>query len=164
MKQEIVDLLLCLDSDDFQEKNNTISDIAILLEMNTYTLNGGQISSVLNEYKCLLSEDLISVRLSIEEQNEIIDELTKRISINDKLGSSMFWAISKSHHTVGLPKLIQIIKCSWDTFDDEVAYQSIIALDNFIIFCTDKDMKTKLLPMEKKVIDFLHNKSESTNE
>lgn len=160
MKKEIADLLLYLDSKDIEERRWIPTEIAMLLEMNTYILNGGQSVSRLEEYENYLTEDLISIRLSIEEHAELIDELIKRISAKDELSSSMFWAIGKAYPTVGLPKLIEIIKCSWGTFDESMSSQSIIALDNYIIFYMDKGLKAKLLPMEKEVINFLQNKSE----
>ncbi len=164
MKKEIADLLLCLDSEDIEERRWTLTDIAMFLEMNTYILNGGRSVLSLKQYEYYLDEDLISIRLGIEEHAELIAELIKRIRAKDELSSSMFWAIGKAYPTVGLPKLIEIIKCSWDTFDKDMSYQSIIALDNFIIFYMEKGLKSKLLSMEKEVINFLRNKCESADE
>ncbi len=68
MKKEVADLLSYLDSSDTEEKSAAIADIALLLEMNTFILNGANIATMEEEFKKFLDEELLSIRLSIEEQ------------------------------------------------------------------------------------------------
>ncbi|MDQ2088145.1 hypothetical protein RBH29_17100 [Herbivorax sp. ANBcel31] len=159
MKSEIKDLILYLDSEDFDEKNIAISEVASLLEMNTYILNGGKDLGRLEEYKIYLDEDLISIRLDIGEQAEIIDELIKRIRSKDELRSSMLWAIGKGRPEAGLVRLAETIKACWDEFNDEEAYQSIVSMENYM----DYDVK-ETLSKEEEIIRFLKNKSEAVDQ
>ncbi|NLI57567.1 MAG: hypothetical protein GX387_03470 [Clostridium sp.] len=159
MKSEIKDLIVYLDSEDFDEKNIAIIEVASLLEMNTYILNGGKDPSRLEEYKIYLDEDLISIRLDIEEQAEIIDELINRIRAKDELSSSMLWAIGKGRPEAGLVRLVETITACWDEFNDEEAYQSIISMENYM----DYDVR-KTLSKEEEIIRFLKSKSEAVDQ
>lgn len=160
MKEEIVDLLSYLDSKDFNDKNGTISDIAMLLEMSTYILNGGQIASRMNEFQCLLPEDLLSIRLSMDDQKEIVGALKERILSGDPQSPSMLWAIGKAYPEIGLTVLARILKNDPEMPDNEMSYQFLIALDNFIIFFAGK---ASFRP-EKEFVRFLENKSQSKDE
>lgn len=164
MKKEVADLLSYLDSSDTEEKSAAIADIALLLKMNTFILNGANIATMEEEFKKFLDEELLSIRLSIEEQKEIVDELIERICAKDELSSSMFWAIGKSHASVGFPRLTEVIKRYWKTFDDKTSYQSMIALENFIDHYYNRSLMEKLLPMDEEIMDFVRIKSESSNE
>ncbi len=159
MKSEIKDLLLYLDSEDFDEKNIAIGEFASLLEMNTYILNGGKDLGRLEEYKIYLDEELISIRLDIDEQAEIIDELIKRVRAKDELSSSMLWAIGKGRPEAGLVRLVEIIKACWGELNDEEAYQLIISVENYM----DYDVR-ETLSKEEEIISFLKSKSEAVDQ
>ena len=160
MREEISSLLSCLDLEDFREKNAAVSDLAMLLEKNTYILSGGHADSRLNEYGQFLPEELLTVTLSIEEQEEIVADLTQRIRSGGPLSSSMLWAIGKASPEVGLSALTEILKCDVVALDDKMSYQFLIALDNFVISFTEAGP----LSLEKEFIRFLENHSRSRNQ
>lgn len=163
MKKEVEDLLLFLNSTDTEEKRHTITDIGMLLEMSTRNFNGNQSESVKEEFKNYLDEELLSITLDIDEQGEIIDKLVERILAKDALCVSMLWAIGKAYPTVGLPRLVEVIEFNWKTFDDEMAYQSIIALENFLDWDIVNNSLGNLLSNEE-LMSFIREKSKSTDE
>jgi hypothetical protein len=48
----------------------------------------------------------------------------------------MFWAIGKSAPQIGIGPLLMLLQTCSEKFDEEAAYQALIALDNFLV--TDK--------------------------
>lgn len=163
MKKEIADLLSHLNSNNIEEKRYSIADIGMILEMTTHILNGNYSDSSNEQYKNYLDEDLLSVGLNIDEQGEIIDKLVERILAKDTLSVSMLWAIGKAYPTVGLPGLIKAIEFNWKTFDDEMSYQLIISLENFLYWDIIRNTAGDLLRNDE-LMSFIQEKSKSTNE
>lgn len=158
MKSEVWDLLSCLDSEDNKEKSMAIRDIAMVLEMNTYILSGGNNASKLKEYEIYLYEEIASIRLDICEQKEIIDHLLNRIKAKDDMSSSMLWAIGKACKDASLPGLMEAIKCCSCDFDDEESYQAIIAIENLL------DSVKEDLQRDEEIVRFLEGKAKSADE
>lgn len=159
MKKEIKDLILCFDSEDPNEKGNAITNLALLLEMNSYILRGNNASEISKQYKCLLDDDLLCISLDRQEEAEIVDELIKKIKDKDELSSLMLWAIGKTLPEAGLFKLVEIIQSCEHHFDEEESYQAIIALENFM--CSDFK---KTLSKKKEIIRFLEDKANTSDE
>ncbi|AEV67139.1 hypothetical protein [Acetivibrio clariflavus] len=163
MKKEIADLLSHLNSNNTEEKRYSIADIGMILEMNTRILNGNQSDLVNEEFKNYLDKKLLSIRLNIDEQVEIIEKLVERILAKDTLSASMLWAIGKAYPTAGLPGIVKVIEFNWKTFDDEMSYQSIISLENFLYWDIIRNASGELLRNEE-FMTFIQEKSQSTNE
>lgn len=158
IKKEITDLLITLNSNDIQIRNKAITTIALLLEMNRYISNGNEDLLVMRGYSYYLDEDLLSLRLDTDEETFLVNELLRRVLSGDTCKSSLIWAIGKARPEVGLSRLIEIIKSHGNSFDDEMAYQTIISLENFM----DYDIKETLLP-NSEIISFLDKNCKSNN-
>lgn len=152
MKKIVADLIRNLELG--TEINYSITELAMLLEMNTYMLYGTLSESQMNSYECCLDEELLSVKLSVEEQREIVDKLIEFIFLLQGNESSALWAIGKACAEVGLAGMIKVIKHDV-VKHDEAAYQIIIALDSYVEYCKDVDAN---------IMDFLADKSKVDNE
>mgnify|MGYP002682907792 FL=1 len=119
MKKEKMELLSSLNSNNSEIKSYTITEIAMLLERNSYLLKG-------------------------------------------KFSASMFWAIGKAYPTIGLPGLIKVTKSNWKMFSDEISYQTLIALENFLDNDEVKNTKENLL-LNDELMSFIRSKCKSTN-
>lgn len=148
-----------------REGMNAVNELAWLLEMNTRILCGVLNEAQTETYKAFLDIELWSVRLTIDEQKEIAEYLADFLLQNkeNEVCSSVIWVMGKILPEAGLPALIMAIKQGGAGFDDEMSYQSLISLENFLIYFAERNECEKpVTPPE--LTDFVEKKANSENE
>ncbi len=112
--------------------DNAIVQLALILENNT-------VSSANYPYEGTLSQELLAVRLDKEEQQQVVANLFELIRAGNPSKSTIYWAIGKATGEIALAPLVKLIQSQSyaGVFDEETAWQALIALENFIEVQTD---------------------------
>jgi hypothetical protein len=116
-------------SEDRATQDESILEIAMLLEKSTLMISGGTTSF---PYESVLSPFWLAIKLDETDQKAIVEGLTAFIS-SDRRIASMLWALGKSLPTIGINPLLTLLHDYADEFTDEELYQALITLDNFLI-------------------------------
>ena len=134
--QKVITLVLeKIEAEEDQIDRESIFQIAMLLEKSNTITNETYIS--------LLPPELLSVTLNDREQQEIV-KLLSTLTPNNSTNSLLFWTLGKAKPKFGIAPLLSLIHRFSNKFDDEAAYQAVIALDNFLIF--NKFKESKMMP------------------
>lgn len=72
----------------------------------------------------------LELKLSRADFDEIVEVLAEVLDHHPRLASTAAFALGKAHSDLAVPCLITALRRSWQE-DDELAYQLLIALDNF---------------------------------
>lgn len=168
MNSAVQKSLSLIESKDPKARSNAITDIALILEMHSWELNYDQ---RLSRYNSFLSDNLIKIILDKQDQKEIVVFLESLILKQDKLSSSLIWAIGKSTPDIGLILLLEIIEYQHLTFNGKELYQLLIALGNLLFFdssgCLNEENKQIVSHsnlasfLEKVTLRNLENQQES---
>ncbi len=121
-----------------------ILQLVLILERHNYTSdnNGGGL------YEADLSPQMLELTLTADEQIEIVDAISQQIASGFGTRSELFWVLGKAP-TVALVPLIGLLEAHAQTFDEETAYQALIALDN----CLSSNSEGNLHPDILRVVD-----------
>lgn len=157
MNQKVNEILQRVKSGDECAQNESLLQISLILEMNTYCL---EISDRINQYGNLLARDLLLIHLNKDEQKEIIDYLRELAINSNSLIGKVLWPIGKAIPSIGIESLLVLIQKYSNRLDNSESYQALISLDNFLLFDDEGilniDIKNHL--QERDVTPFLLSK------
>jgi hypothetical protein len=124
MNKILEQLLEKIESQEDEIYFESIFQIAMLLEKSNVITN--------ETYVSFLPPELLSITLNDTEQQEIVRRLSS-VASNNSVNGLLFWALGKANPKIGISPLLNLIQQFSSSFDEEITYQAIIALDNFLI-------------------------------
>lgn len=128
--EQLVETLDLLDSEDETVQGEAILQLAMLLEKSNHVRD--ESGNVHWEDKGeILSPNLRDIYLDNGEQRVIVSRLTTLIN-SSKRNPSMLWALGKASPAIGIEPLLEILKKHSEEFDEDTAYQAILALGRFL--------------------------------
>lgn len=131
----IQDLIFKLNCKDSKVKSNTITDLALLLEIASAKLDT---EHKICQYSTLLKNDLIMIDLTKDDEVIIVENLKALVLDQDEMTRSLIWAIGKSEPITGIKVLLEIIENSHRIdFNDRELYQFSISLINYLPYEED---------------------------
>ena len=130
--QPVFDKILS-ESKDLRQEG--ITQLADLLSKNN------KVNYVGPNYSHFLPPELLSLKLGVSEQREIVVNLEKLIMINPN-ASSLFWVMGKAKPIVAIGPLLNLINMYSDELNDETAYQALIALENCLVDSDERELST----------------------
>jgi hypothetical protein len=158
MNQTVNDILQRVKSGDECVQSESLLQISLILEINTYCL---EISDRINQYGNLLTRDLLLINLNKDEQNEVINYLKELALSSDDFIGKFLWLIGKAIPSIGIEPLLILIQRYSNKLDDYESYQALISLDNFLLFddegILNEDIKNHL--QQRDITPFLLSKS-----
>lgn len=146
MNHLINELFKKIKSDDEHIRSNAITDISLVLEMNSWQL---PLEKRMSRYRILIKEELININLSQSEEAEIIEFLQKEIIDLNKSTYSLLFTIGKASSSTGLAPLLDIIKNYSGGFNANESYQALVSLER-LLFWDDNGINDYQLSDEKK--------------
>jgi hypothetical protein len=123
--------------------SEAILQLALILERSTFTISSDS-TYILN-----LPPHLLNIILMPDDQREIIDDISQRILSGASNRSQLFWVIGKAPR-VALVPLITLLEAHSQTFDEETAWQALIALENCLELDDDGNLRTDSLRLINK--------------
>ncbi|MBD2593639.1 hypothetical protein H6G74_04755 [Nostoc spongiaeforme FACHB-130] len=146
MNHLINELFKKIKSDDERIRSNAITDISLVLEMNSWQL---PLEKRMSRYRILIKEELININLSQSEEAEIIEFLQKEITEFNKSTYSLLFTIGQASSSTGLAPLLDIIKNYSGGFNANESYQALVSLER-LLFWDDNGINDYQLSDEKK--------------
>jgi hypothetical protein len=151
-------LLKDVSSSSAEAQAEAIFQLAMLLEKNTRP------SDEAGFYESILPPGLLSLTLDTDKQREVLTRLRPSLQ-SAEASPSIIWALGKASPEAGTPFLLAFLGERSRSLSDEVAYQAVIVLENFLAV----DAEGKLPPAiarefrEKNPASFLTEKSRSAD-
>jgi hypothetical protein len=108
-----------------EEQSEAVFQLAMLLEKSSRPSNEAGF------YDSVLSPDLHDLILGKKQQKEIIAKF-RSIKEVQRVLPDLIWAIGKATPEAGVPLLLELLRKHADLLTPEVAYQAVIALDNYL--------------------------------
>ncbi len=103
----------------------TITYLGLLLERDAMSRYGDPVYDQL-----LFPPGWLELKLTKQEFGEIVDVLADVLERHPNLASTAAFSLGKAYSDVAVPRLIAALHRHWQT-DDDLAYQLLIALDNY---------------------------------
>lgn len=131
---KIKDILHKVSSRDIDTSQESILQLGMLLDLSKKSILLENIK--LDDYSAYLPEELLNIRLTECEQENIVNVLMSVIENRrfDEFSSSIIWAIGKAFPTeLIINSLITFLENKLESLNDETLYQAIIAIDNYFI-------------------------------
>lgn len=129
MQQVLESLVQSVENSAETGENSDVLNLGLLLEL-TSQAQGVADPPVAS----LLPATLRLISLSDDDQKEIIDRISRLIQRSSNLKrKSLFWILSKASPKIAFGPVVKSISAMFDTFDSEVSYQALSALDNYIL-------------------------------
>lgn len=127
MNRALDELLQLAGSDDLSIQREAIFQLSLLLQRsNTRGIPD-------TAYRGLLAPNLMQMKLTESEQRKVVAKF--RVLINSpERTTGILSAIGRASPRIGIEPLLSVIREHWTEFDDETAYQAVIALDNFLVY------------------------------
>lgn len=125
------------------EHSETIIQLALILERSTFTISNE------SSYILYLPSQLLDIILTLDDQREIVDAISRRIQAGASNRSELFWVIGKAPR-VALVPLVSLLKAHSQTFDEETAWQALIALENCLELDDDGNFRADILRLINK--------------
>lgn len=141
MNAEVTNLLQKAVSENKDEQNEAVLQIAMLLEKSSQGIDPHY------RYEDVMSKNLLNVSLSVEEQSALIQTLGSLLN-SSKMTASVLWALSKSSSLVAFEILLSWLRRQ-SVFTAETSWQALIAIDNF----TTQNEVGKLKPAIDTIAD-----------
>jgi hypothetical protein len=98
MNYLIQKVLTAIQVSSHDDRANAITDLALILEMNTWKLS---LEKRFSKYSGLIRDELIGVELDENEQAEIVNVLTSLVAASDELTGSLYQINMKMPANVG---------------------------------------------------------------
>ena len=131
MNELIYRLLKDIKSSDENVRGNAITDIALILEMNTKKLSRSEREA---RYEGLINPDLLNVDLSDSDQVHITEALEDEIIRFNESTVSLLCAIGSASSKASLVALLKIISNISSRFDENMSYQALTSLERILFF------------------------------
>lgn len=131
MNKKVVELIEKLKSCDDKVRRNAITDIGFILEMYSLKLSRDE---RFEQFKGMLSPDLIELFLDETELSEIVPYLQEEIEAKNKDTGSLVAVIGCSSAQTGLLPLATAIKNSIENLNLDELNQGLIALEKLLFF------------------------------
>ncbi len=122
-------LYLELASGDFDLRENALFQLALMLQR----ANGLEASSDAPDlYSDNLSRDLLRIRLSTEDQRQIVEHLSRLASTHANSRATAFWSLGAASRDIGLESLLTLLCLLGDQIQGEGAYEACNALRRWL--------------------------------
>lgn len=126
MKPEIAQILQGIQSDDLDQRNTFVGLAGLLLERSTID------SPTKQGYEGAIPDSLLSIRLTIGEQQDLIAKLCNVIS-SEKMTEGMIWALGKASRDLVFEPFLDLVHTYNGRFGKQGYQQILVVLDTFIV-------------------------------
>lgn len=123
------ELLETLKNKDFDIRENALFQLGLMLERSN---NGETLSDAPDIYSDNLSREMLRMVLGKDEQNRVIDALSRLIATQKDSRPTAFWTLSKAKGELALIPLLALIKAVGHQLNNEAAYQACLALKEWL--------------------------------
>ena len=93
---------------------------------------GETLTSAPDIYSDNLSRDLLRITLSDEDQNQVIDNLSRLIVTHKDSRPTAFWTLGKAKGELAFAPLLALIQATGKQLNNESAYQACSALQRWV--------------------------------
>ncbi len=119
----LAELLERLESRDFDRRESALFELAIMLRRANQRAGGNDPLSAAD-----LPRDLSRIRLSPDEQRNIVDQLMRLVVNRRESRASAFWTLSEAAAPVAWAPVLFLLEACGHELDGEAAYQACRAL------------------------------------
>jgi hypothetical protein len=131
MRRVLEELSAAAESKDDQIRDEAILQTSMLLERSNLADTMALGEREADFYRRILAPHLATVTLAAHEQAEVVTRLARLVA-DGKGTSSMLWAIGKAAPEAGIGPLLRLLCTHSSKFDEEMSYQALVALENFL--------------------------------
>jgi hypothetical protein len=124
-------LSAAVESEDDQIREEAVLQFSMLLERSNLADSLALGEREADFYRSMLAPHLATVTLAAHEQAEVVTRLARLVA-DGRGTSSMLWAIGKAAPEAGIGPLLRLLCTHSSMFDEEMAYQALVALENFL--------------------------------
>jgi len=125
--QALNELFGRLESSDFDRRENALFVLAILLRRANHQPGGDDPLSAAD-----LPRELARIRLTRDEQGQIVDRLIQLVVSRRESRASAFWALGEAAPGAGWEPVLQLLKACGDQLEGEAAFQACRALRRWL--------------------------------
>lgn len=110
-----------LHNKDFDVRENAMFQLGLMLERSN---QGDSLADASDIYSDNLSRDMLRMRLADDEQNQIIDNLSRLVVTHKDSRPTAFWTLGKVAGRLGFAPLLSLIQATGHQLNTEAAYQA----------------------------------------
>lgn len=123
--QALNELFKELKSKDFDTRENALFQLGLMLERSN---QGDALAHAPDIYSDNLSREMLKIALSKDEQNQVIDNLSRLIATQKDSRPTAFWTLGKANLELVFVPLLSLIQATGNQLNNEAAYQACDAL------------------------------------
>ena len=128
-QKSLDELLAKLRNKNYDEREYTLFQLALILDRSNKIKNKDSFPEYYIEN---LPRELLRMRLTFSEQDELAKHLLRLILSGGDSRSTAIWTLGKVKGDIGLPMLLDLLQALGDRLDNEAAHQLCHALNHWL--------------------------------
>lgn len=109
----------------FDTRENALFQLGLMLERSN---QGDALADAPDIYSDNLSREMLRIALSKDEQNRVIDQLSRLVATQKDSRPTAFWTLGKANSELVFAPLLSLIQATGNQLNNEAAYQACDAL------------------------------------
>lgn len=114
---------------DFDTRENAMFQLGLMLERSN---QGDVLADAPDIYSDNLSREMLKIALGKDEQNRVIDNLSRVIVTYKDSRPTAYWTLGKANGELGFVPLLSLIQATGHQLNNEAAYQACDALRRWL--------------------------------
>jgi len=115
-----------------EEQASGALTLALLLELNSRGLQ-------LESYRLVLSEDLLALHLTPDEEHELVLEM-RDVFLFENPHPTLMWAFGKATPGAALGPVLEILEERRESLEEEASYQLLATLGDLLLAAEEEDL------------------------
>lgn len=115
-----------------EDLSSGATTLALFLELHSRGLQA-------ESYRLVLSEDLLTLRLTHDEEHELVLEV-RDVFLFESPHPSLLWALGKAHPFAALGPVLEILEERRETLDEEASFHVLSALGDLLLEAEERDL------------------------